>query len=240
VIGYLDTSAFVPLLVAEPSSPSYRRFWDDADYRPGARRYPDTAGSDVVPSRGKSRRTGTLVASATVHLRAMTEADTDAVLSLNEASVADLSPLDAEELARLRGLAERDEVVEVDGQVAAFVLILGPDADYDSANYRWFTERYEDFGYLDRIVVGQQWRRQGIGRLIYDDVERAATARGRLACEVNAEPPNHASLAFHAARGYVEVGQLRHEGGKVTAMLVKELSPCVRARSVPARPRGSR
>jgi predicted nucleic acid-binding protein len=31
VIGYLDTSAFVPLLVAEPGSPACRRFWDDSD-----------------------------------------------------------------------------------------------------------------------------------------------------------------------------------------------------------------
>jgi predicted nucleic acid-binding protein len=31
VIGYLDTSAFVPLIVAETSSESCRRFWDDAD-----------------------------------------------------------------------------------------------------------------------------------------------------------------------------------------------------------------
>jgi len=31
VIGYLDTSAFVPLLVAEPGSLACRRFWDDAD-----------------------------------------------------------------------------------------------------------------------------------------------------------------------------------------------------------------
>jgi uncharacterized protein len=31
VIGYLDTSAFVPLLVSEPSSAACRRFWDDAD-----------------------------------------------------------------------------------------------------------------------------------------------------------------------------------------------------------------
>jgi len=31
VIGYLDTSAVVPLLISEPSSPSCRRFWDDAD-----------------------------------------------------------------------------------------------------------------------------------------------------------------------------------------------------------------
>lgn len=31
MIGYLDTSAFVPLLVAEPSSAVCRRFWDAAD-----------------------------------------------------------------------------------------------------------------------------------------------------------------------------------------------------------------
>lgn len=31
MIGYLDTSAFVPLLIAEPSSEICRRFWDDAD-----------------------------------------------------------------------------------------------------------------------------------------------------------------------------------------------------------------
>jgi predicted nucleic acid-binding protein len=31
VIGYLDTSALVPLLIAEPTSAACRRFWDDAD-----------------------------------------------------------------------------------------------------------------------------------------------------------------------------------------------------------------
>lgn len=31
MIGYLDTSALVPLLVAEPSSESCRHFWDEAD-----------------------------------------------------------------------------------------------------------------------------------------------------------------------------------------------------------------
>ncbi|HEU0238379.1 MAG TPA: type II toxin-antitoxin system VapC family toxin [Micromonosporaceae bacterium] len=31
MIGYLDTSALVPLLVAESSSRACRRFWDDAD-----------------------------------------------------------------------------------------------------------------------------------------------------------------------------------------------------------------
>lgn len=30
MIGYLDTSAFVPLLIDEPTSEACRRFWDDA------------------------------------------------------------------------------------------------------------------------------------------------------------------------------------------------------------------
>lgn len=31
MIGYLDTSALVPILVEEPTSVACRRFWDDAD-----------------------------------------------------------------------------------------------------------------------------------------------------------------------------------------------------------------
>lgn len=31
MIGYLDTSAFVPLIIAEPSSGACRRIWDDSD-----------------------------------------------------------------------------------------------------------------------------------------------------------------------------------------------------------------
>lgn len=161
---------------------------------------------------------------STVHLRPLTEHDTEAVLALNHASVENLAPLDAQRLATLRAIAWRAGAVDADGEVAAFVLVLTAGVDYDSANYRWFTRRYDDFCYLDRIAVGSRWRRQGIGRLIYDEVERAAVPHGRLTCEVYAEPPNHASLAFHAARGYVEVGRLTHDGGKVTAMLTKELT----------------
>jgi len=159
-----------------------------------------------------------------VHLREMTDADTYAVLSLNASAVDVTGPLDQERLARLRRLAVRADVVEVDGWVAGFALVLPPGTDYDSPNYAWFSRRYaDDFLYLDRVVVSEMNRRAGIGGLIYDAAETEAHARGRLACEVNAEPPNEASLAFHAHRGYVEAGRLAHESGKVTAMLVKEL-----------------
>jgi uncharacterized protein len=154
----------------------------------------------------------------------MTEADTYAVLSLNASTIDETGPLDTDRLTRIRSMAVRADVVEVDGWVAAFALVLPPDADYDSPNFAWFCERYcGGFLYLDRVVVSEVNRRSGIGAAIYDAAETDAASYGRLACEVNAEPPNDASLAFHANRGYVEAGRLTHDGGKVTSMLVKEL-----------------
>jgi uncharacterized protein len=159
-----------------------------------------------------------------VQLRPMTDADTDAVLSLNASSIDATGPLDRDRLEALRAMAVRADVAEVDGWVAGFALVLGPGADYDSANYAWFRERYgAEFLYLDRVVVSAMNRRRGIGGRIYDAAEHDAAAYGRLTCEVNAEPPNDASLAFHTRRGYVEAGRLTHDSGKVTAMFVKEL-----------------
>ncbi len=159
-----------------------------------------------------------------VQIRPLRDGDVEAVLALNEESVELLAPLTAEQLDRLRATAAQALVVDDEGTVAAFVLAFGPGVDYDSPNYRWFASRYGDeFAYLDRIAVGEAWRRRGIGRLVYDTIEAAARPYGRLACEVNAVPPNEGSLAFHAARGFREVGRLTHPGGKVTAMLVKQL-----------------
>jgi predicted nucleic acid-binding protein len=53
VIGYLDTSAFVPLLVAEPGSAACRRFWDDADDVVACRlTYVETAAALAAAKRG--------------------------------------------------------------------------------------------------------------------------------------------------------------------------------------------
>jgi uncharacterized protein len=159
-----------------------------------------------------------------VRLRAMTDADTYAVLSLNANAVDVTGPLDTDRLARIRAMTVRADVVEVDGWIAAFALVLPPDAGYDSANFAWFQEHYgREFLYLDRVVVSEANRRSGIGGMIYDAAEADAAAYGRLTCEVNAEPPNDASLAFHAHRGFIETGRLAHDSGKVTAMLVKDV-----------------
>jgi uncharacterized protein len=157
-------------------------------------------------------------------LRPLRDTDVGDVLSLNEHNVVKLAPMDEARLHELRDLADRFDVVDVDGQFAGFVITFGPGTSYDSENYRWFTERHgrDGFYYLDRIVLSGQFRRQGLGTFVYDEVEKTATPYGRLSLEVNVEPPNEPSLAFHRGRGYVEVGRLGDDEHRV-ALMEKDL-----------------
>jgi len=155
-------------------------------------------------------------------LRPITPSDVDDVLALNERNVVKLAPLDAARLAEIQDWADRVDVLDVDGAFAGFVVTFGPGTPYDSDNYRWFTDRFDDFYYLDRIVLHEDFRRRGLGGFVYDDVEETARKHGRLALEVNLVPRNDASLAFHEGRGYVEVGRIGDDDHLVTLM-TKEL-----------------
>ena len=47
-----------------------------------------------------------------------------------------------------------------------------------------------------------------------------------LVCEVNCEPPNPASDAFHAAVGFTEVARAAiHRGSKVVRYLARSIGP---------------
>jgi uncharacterized protein len=158
-----------------------------------------------------------------VKIRPITESDAAAVLALNAESVRALTPLDPVGMAAALREAAHVLGCEVDGSLAAFAVAYEPGSSYGSTNYSWFGRRYDDFLYLDRIAVGVGFRRRGIATLLYDELEARATPRGRMVCEVYSEPPNVGSLAFHARRGYREVGQLAQPDGHVTVMLEKPL-----------------
>ena len=123
------------------------------------------------------------------------------VLTLNQANLDGIGPLDDDRLRWLLEMASTDgqALVADDGEIAGFAMVFEPDTAYDSSNYRWFVERYDAFGYLDRIVVAPTHRRRGVGTLLDGEAraEDGARGPGRLVCEVYVEPPNVASLAFH-------------------------------------------
>jgi len=150
-------------------------------------------------------------------------ADGAALLALNNAQAVELSWLEPERLAHL--VAEAFVARRV-GVADALLLTFDQAADYDSPNFVWFRERYPAFVYVDRVVVADGARGRGLARRLYDDLFAAAKAagHGRIVCEVNAEPPNPASDAFHAALGFVPVGTAAiHDGKKTVTYLERVL-----------------
>ncbi|MGJ7902148.1 GNAT family N-acetyltransferase [Lysobacter sp. 1R34A] len=141
-------------------------------------------------------------------IRDATPADHPAVLALNLESEALMSPLDAPRLADLDRQAVYHRVVCDGDAVVAFLLAFREGADYDSPNYRWFSERYPAFIYVDRIAVAAGHRGRKLGGLLYDDLFGFAREQGfdRVVCEFYIVPFNEASSRFHAGYGFGEVG----------------------------------
>ncbi|MDH3374968.1 MAG: GNAT family N-acetyltransferase [Gammaproteobacteria bacterium] len=112
-----------------------------------------------------------------------------------------------------------------DDRLAAFLVGLRPGTSYESPNYRWFCDHYDDFAYVDRVAVADFARRAGLASRLYDDF--AATLPDTvefMTCEVNIRPPNESSMEFHRRMGFRQVGTQSTEGGnKEVAMLAKTL-----------------
>lgn len=139
----------------------------------------------------------------------------EALLALNNVHALELSWLEPERLGKL--VAEAFVARRV-GLADALLLAFDQDADYDSVNFLWFRDRFDRFVYVDRVVVADAARGRGLARRLYDDLFAAARAAGhaRIVCEVNSDPPNPASDAFHAALGFVPVGTAQIHGGEKT------------------------
>jgi predicted GNAT superfamily acetyltransferase len=137
--------------------------------------------------------------------------DFDAIVRLNTESEHFMSRMDRARLDLLASQAVYLRVAEIEGQVAAFLLAFAPGSAYDSENYRWFSERYGTFVYVDRIAVAETHRGQGLGAMLYEDLFAFARERHslRVVCEFDVDPPNPVSAKFHARFGFREVGSRR-------------------------------
>ena len=143
--------------------------------------------------------------------------EVEAILALNKAHETKTSPLDR---SALKSLLENAFYCETaDAGKDGFLIAFDQNADYESANFRWFTARYDRFVYVDRVVVAAHARGQGLARAFYAALFDRARAAGhvRVVCEVNLVPPNPGSIAFHNVFGFREVGQAILENGKTVS-----------------------
>ncbi|MEN6369757.1 MAG: GNAT family N-acetyltransferase [Thermotogota bacterium] len=158
-------------------------------------------------------------------LREYQAGDAAAVLRLNAESVTVLSPMDADRLRLLSGMCSLNLVAVGPDGVIGFVMGFADGAAYDSVNYRWFATRYERFLYLDRMVVAPSFRGCGVGGAFHAAALEYAIASGLdwLVGEIDVDPPNPVSLAYHERLGFVEVGRQTLASGKVVSMRARRV-----------------
>jgi hypothetical protein len=145
------------------------------------------------------------------------------MLALNQAHIAETSSLDPAGMQALIDQAFFLATCDAGG-AEAFLIAVDQDADYHSPNFLWFRERYARFVYIDRIIVAASQRQRGWGRRFYAGLFEVVERAGHtiVACEVNSDPPNPASDAFHRALGFEQVGSAVIAGGaKTVSYLVR-------------------
>ena len=93
-------------------------------------------------------------------------------------------------------------------RASSFLIALLPGHPYESANYKWFENRYKSFIYIDRIVISSDHQGKGIGSFFYDHIKLSFHDRlNSMVCEINLIPKNAQSINFHKKYGFTEVGQ---------------------------------
>ena len=162
-----------------------------------------------------------------IELRRVRTAELPTLLALNETELPHVNSVPLALFEQFAVEAIYFGVACTADRPVGFLIGLTPEVDYASLNFQWFRRRYQDFCYIDRVAVLPDWRRHGIGRRLYRDLEQQLTGRvARLTCEVNLRPHNEASLRFHTRLGFQPVGTQETDGGaKTVQLLAKPLLP---------------
>lgn len=145
--------------------------------------------------------------------------DLPSLVAFNNAEVPHVSELTPHTGEELIEMAHDVGIAADDSGMLGFVVTFVPGSPYQSHNYRWFDDSFDNFVYVDRIVVIPGAQGRGIGRMLYDHVGALAAQRGCVVtCEVNLVPPNEPSMRFHERLGFSEVGQLGTNEKKVSLL----------------------
>lgn len=160
-----------------------------------------------------------------MQLRDLTALDVASMLVLNNDAAPAVPESTEAELAELLRVSSFGFAAVSGDEFLGFVVGFEPGVEYASPNYRYFENRGSDHLYVDRIVVAEEARGMRVGQTLYRRVVELAVDQGRaeVTCEVNVEPPNPASVAFHSRLGFSEVDR-QDVGYATVALLARPLS----------------
>ena len=160
-------------------------------------------------------------------IRKALKKDYPEILKLNHNDVEMLSPLDGNLISKMDELSEIFQVIEQDGKVVAFILAFKDGCDYWSDNYGWFLDNYANFIYIDRIVIDENYRMQGLAQKLYDNLfDYALKNNYEIICaEIDIEPEyNCPSIRFHKKMGFREVGTRISKQTLTVSLQIKDIT----------------
>lgn len=152
--------------------------------------------------------------------------DFESVYEINQESVPQVFDLDAGEFSLLLELCEYSKVAEIDNEVAGYLFVLGKGLKYDGDEYNWFCQNLsEKFLYIDQVAIAEKWKGMGCGTQLYKDLENYAVRNriNMLACEINYQPLNEVSMAFHRKSGFRELTRLEARDTIVSLQVKRDL-----------------
>ena len=159
-------------------------------------------------------------------IRATEAEDFQEILRLNVVALPAVSKLSAADLARLAVDASVAWVAVADSSVAGYLIGYVGSATYEGEEFGWFKQRVPGFVYVDQVALAPAYRGRGIGNMLYSRLESWGIHRQYtcLTCEVNLDPANPGSMAFHRRQGFMEMGRMHTVDGRYVSLIKKEIA----------------
>ena len=131
------------------------------------------------------------------------------IYELNQANTPEVGSLESkDDLSKLVELSTYNLLILKGDEVAGFIICMREGSAYGSENYKFFSKKLKKFLYVDRVAIEKNYRREGLGKAIYDDIFIQARKESLpIALEVNTQPINQPSLNFHAKLGFDRIGE---------------------------------
>ena len=138
----------------------------------------------------------------------------DFILSSNSLNEPHVGFLNKKKLQSLLRQSNYCKIAFYKDEPAGFLLCIPEDMQYASLNYKWVSERYSNFMYIDRISVLEKFKNRKLGTALYTDLFYFSRENqyDTILCEVNIMPPNPDSIRFHKKFDFVECGSQFTEG----------------------------
>ncbi|MEQ9491158.1 MAG: GNAT family N-acetyltransferase [Alphaproteobacteria bacterium] len=145
--------------------------------------------------------------------RTITQDELDWLTELNNACIPGVNEMTADGLWDIVEKAAYAKIlwdnIGEGPQPLGALTVLTPGVTHWSTYYAWCGERFDDFYYVDRIIVSEAARGRKVGERMYRDLFGFVEGRTtRVLCEVNTIPANPGSMRFHERLGFRPIDRL--------------------------------